>query len=87
MASGVTRAIKRNVVSQLFIASTIITSGAIVNVLQVLLQVLVKPLNKRLFHQLMYYVSWTWLSRKFSFTLLHGHLSIGHHRLLIYEMF
>lgn len=63
MANGLTRAIKRNIVSHLFIASTVLTSGAIVNVVQVLLHVLVKPVNKRLFHQLMYYVSWTWLAQ------------------------
>lgn len=64
MASALVRAIKRNVVSHLFIASTVLTSGAIINVIQVLLHILVKPVNKKLFHKLMYYVSWTWLARK-----------------------
>lgn len=67
--SRLSGAIKRNVVSHLFLASTILTSGAIINVIQVLLHILVKPVNKRLFHKLMYYVSWTWLARKFSCTL------------------
>ena len=70
---GLVRAIKRNVVSHLFIASTVLTSGAIINVIQVLLHVLVKPVNKKLFHKLMYYVSWTWLARKFDiFPLPHS---------------
>jgi len=63
MASSVSKAIKRNVISHLFIASTILSSGAIVNVIQVLLHILVKPLNKRLFHKLMRLVSWTWLAQ------------------------
>ncbi|CRK87461.1 CLUMA_CG001262, isoform A [Clunio marinus] len=63
MTNGIVRAIKRNLISQLFIASTILTSGAIINVIQVLLHILVKPVNKRLFHRLMYYVSWTWLAQ------------------------
>jgi len=63
MASSILKAIKRNVISHLFIASTILSSGAIINVIQVLLHILVKPLNKRLFHRLMYYVSWTWLAQ------------------------
>lgn len=56
--------IKRSIISHLFIVSTILTSGAIVNVLQVLLHLIVKPINRRLFQKLTYYVSWTWLSRK-----------------------
>lgn len=68
MANGLTGAIKRNIVSHLFIASTVLTSGAIINVIQVLLHILVKPVNKRLYHVLMYYVSWTWLARKSKFT-------------------
>lgn len=96
MASGVARSVKRNVVSQLLIASTILTSGAIINVVQVLLHILVKPFNKRLFHQLMYYVSWTWLARKFTFPYLSFRVhfvtvfpyrSTGLHRLLINDMF
>lgn len=67
MASRILKAIKGNIVSHLFIASTVLTSGAIINVIQVLLHVLVKPVNKPLFHRLMYYVSWTWLARKYSF--------------------
>lgn len=56
-------------------------TGAIINVIQVLLHILVKPLSKRLFHQLMYYVSWTWLARELLFL---SHLSTRLlHRLLI----
>lgn len=58
--------IKGNVVSTLFITGTILTSGAIINLIQVLLHVLVKPFNRDLFHKLMYYVCWTWLARKFN---------------------
>jgi hypothetical protein len=79
MANGVTRAIKRNVASHLIIASTVLTSGAIINVLQILLHILVKPVNKRLYHQLMYYVSWTWLARKLNFSFL-VIFFLSHHR-------
>lgn len=57
--------LKQNVVSQLLIAATILTSGLILNVIQVLLHILVKPFNRTLFHKCMYYVSWTWLARKY----------------------
>lgn len=69
MASDLSMQIKSNIVSQLLIAATILTSGAIINIFQVLLHVLVKPVNKKWFHKLMYYVSWTWLARKFSINL------------------
>ncbi|CAO1422042.1 unnamed protein product [Diamesa tonsa] len=64
MADGkLVKFIKGNVVSTLFIAGTILTSGAIINLIQVLLHVLVKPFNRDLFHKLMYYVCWTWLAQ------------------------
>lgn len=55
--------LKQNIISHLLITATILTSGIIVNIIQVLLHILVKPFNKRLFHQCMYYVSWTWLAQ------------------------
>lgn len=56
--------IKGSIISHLLITATLLASGAIVNVIQLLLHVAVKPFNTRLFHKLMYYVSWTWLARK-----------------------
>ncbi|CRL03981.1 CLUMA_CG017100, isoform A [Clunio marinus] len=63
MANGFIRIVKRNIISQLFILSTILTSGLVMNVIQLLLHILIKPFNKRLFHTLMYYANWTWLSQ------------------------
>jgi hypothetical protein len=65
MASHLLKFLKQNIVSYLLITATLLTSGLIVNIIQVLLHVFVKPFNKRLFHHCMYYVSWTWLSRKY----------------------
>lgn len=58
--------IKGNVVSTLLVTGSVIASGFVVNVLQVLLHILVKPFNKDLFDKLMYYISYTWLAREFN---------------------
>lgn len=57
--------IKGNVVSTLLVTGSVIASGIVVNIVQILLHVLVKPFNKDLFEKLMYYVSYTWLAREF----------------------
>lgn len=57
--------IKGNVVSTLLVTGSVIASGFVVNIVQILLYVLVKPFNKDLFEKLMYYVSYTWLAREF----------------------
>lgn len=57
--------LKRSIISHLVITATLLTSGLIVNVIQLLLHVTIKPFNKKLFHRLMHYVSWTWLARKY----------------------
>lgn len=57
---------KQNLISHFLIVATILISGLFLNVVQLLLHILIKPINKRIFHQLMYFISWTWLSRKFT---------------------
>ena len=58
--------IKQNIVSQLLVTATILSSGAILNVVQLLLHIFVRPFSKKIFNRLMYYVIWTWLARKCS---------------------
>lgn len=65
MASHLLKFLKQNIASYLLITATLLTSGLIINIVQVLLHIFVKPFNKRLFHHCMYYASWTWLSRKY----------------------
>lgn len=53
---------KKSILGQLLLTSTMVTSGAIVNFCQLLLHILVKPFSRRIFHNLMYYVNYAWLS-------------------------
>ncbi|XP_070509481.1 1-acyl-sn-glycerol-3-phosphate acyltransferase gamma-like [Chironomus tepperi] len=55
--------IKQNIVSQLLVTATILSSGAILNVVQLLLHIFVRPFSKKIFNRLMYYVIWTWLAQ------------------------
>lgn len=55
---------KKTLPGQLLLTSTMITSGAIVNFLQLLLNITVKPWNKALFDKLMFYVNYGWICRK-----------------------
>ena len=57
--------IKQNIVSQLLVTATVLSSGAILNVVQLALHIFIRPFSKKLFNRLMYYVIWTWLARKF----------------------
>lgn len=57
--------IKQSIISHLLLTATLLTSGAIVNVMQLLLHICVKPFSRSLFHKCMYYVSWTWLAREY----------------------
>lgn len=56
--------LKQNIISHLLIISAILTSGVILNLIQVFLHLTLKPLNVKLFRRVMYYLSWTWLARK-----------------------
>lgn len=55
---------KKTLPGQLLLTSTMITSGAIVNFIQLLLNITVKPWNKALFDKLMFYVNYGWICRK-----------------------
>lgn len=62
----VSEAIKNNFIIQLLIVATILTSGAIMNFLQVLIHLFVKPFSRRFFQILNGKIHWSWLSRKLS---------------------
>lgn len=68
--------IKGNVVSTLLVTGSVIASGFVVNILQILLHLIVKPFNKDLFDKLMYYISYTWLSREFNQSLFYHSISL-----------
>lgn len=55
---------KKTLPGGLLLTSTMITSGAIINFLQLLLNITVKPWNKALFDKLMFYVNYGWICRK-----------------------
>lgn len=55
--------IKQSIVSHLLITATLLTSGFIVNCIQLLLHICVKPFSRTLFYKLLYYISWTWLAQ------------------------
>ncbi|KAG5677568.1 hypothetical protein PVAND_007318 [Polypedilum vanderplanki] len=57
------KAVKENTLCQLLIVSTILTSGIILNGIQLLLHIFIKKLNKKLFDRLMYFVNFTWLAQ------------------------
>jgi lysophosphatidic acid acyltransferase / lysophosphatidylinositol acyltransferase len=54
--------IKQSSVSLMLLASIILTSGLILNVLQVMQHLCVKTFSKIFFHKTMYFISWTWFS-------------------------
>lgn len=66
----VSEAIKNNFMIQLLITATILTSGAICNILQLLIHILVKPFSRRLFQKLNGMIHWSWLSRKLRLCLI-----------------
>lgn len=56
--------VKKTLPGQLLLVSTLIISGAIINFIQLLLNISVKPFNRALFNNLMYYVNYGWICRK-----------------------
>jgi hypothetical protein len=60
----VSERLKNSFMMQLLITATILTSGAIMNILQLLIHLFVKPFSRRLFQKLNGMIHWSWLSRK-----------------------
>lgn len=58
-------AIKDSFIIQLLIVATILTSGLIMNFLQLLLHIFVKPFNSRVYQKFNGIIHWSWLSREY----------------------